>query len=64
MLPVDADLLSGLLSVMTNSKDYINKTFSEGSFAKLFLDGLLNEASAKDSRQFCWHPLTLKFAST
>ncbi|SMN01853.1 hypothetical protein SPONN_126 [uncultured Candidatus Thioglobus sp.] len=58
---VDPGLHSGLLSVMNDSTETVNKTFAEGTFARLFWEQQLKVASVKDCRQARWHPLMIKF---
>ena len=58
---LDVELNDELLSVMKKNDDGVKKGYPEGSFARLFWEEQQKTVSVKDSRQYRWHPLMIKW---
>ena len=58
---VDDELHADLVSIMKNKQEQVNKSYPEGSFARLFWEEQLKAASVTDSRQMRWHPAMIKW---
>ena len=60
--PIDDEFHQDLRSIVTENTDKIHQTFPEGTFRRVFWDQQLANASKKNSRQYRWHPLMIKWA--
>ena len=58
---IDDDLNADLTDIMSENHDRIEKTYPEGSFARLFWEEHQKAASVSNSRQTRWHPVLTKW---
>ncbi len=58
---IDDDLNADLLGIMNGSKDVIEKSYPEGSFARLFWEEQFKANSMSNARQIRWHPVIIKW---
>ena len=58
---IDDDLNADLTDIMSENHDRIEKTYPEGSFARLFWEEQHKAASVSNSRQTRWHPVLIKW---
>ena len=58
---VDDDLHCHLVDIMGKNHEKIEKTYPQGSFARLFWEEQQKAASMSNSRQVRWHPVIIKW---
>ena len=58
---VDSEFDKDMRNMVANCRDEVKRSFSEGSFQKLFWDEQKKAMSFKDSRSMQWHPVFIKW---
>ena len=58
---VDSEFDEDMRNMVANCRDDVKRSFSEGSFQKLFWDEQEKAMSFKDSRSLLWHPVFIKW---
>ena len=58
---VEEGFESDLMKIMRENSSIINKTYPEGSFARLFWDEQFKAATVNNGKQVRWHPMIIKW---